>query len=507
MTQNMLIDAVGMIDTDLLENYTYMENRLISKQKRRLPAWGKLLVAAACVILVFALLLASLPLNYIIHRESIHAFVSEAVDQVLFPLDQEDQDEQSQEQMLNWVDWPITEQIFSAMGAGTDQSAIEAMKDTPALQDFAAFLARLYQYYLDHKEEIDEIIDEYESESEDQTEPETEQQTQDEDPEIDAIKPVVLKYEYNAESGSYTVTNYVSHTNSTVVIPDHYNGLPITAIGKDAFRSMSGVTKVILPNTITEIGEYAFFGNQDLKTISMPGVKVIGSNAFRECISLCDMEMPMIERIEEYAFNGCKSLDSLDLLGTEVIYLGRYAFAGCSSLLGIRLPENLNTFGRGVFSLCTSLQFIEAAGMTHIAEYMFDGCTSLVTINSLLPLKGVARYGFRGCKSLTDITGGMELGKVGEFAFYKCGLIEIDLSGCDMEVIDSNLLYGSPNLKRVKISANVKRIMMHAIYECPNLEEIVYDGTVAQWEKVDVYHVAIPSGVRIVCTDGEVFTK
>lgn len=505
MTQNMLIDAVGMIDTDLLENYTYMENRLISKQKRRLPAWGKLLVAAVCVILVFALLLASLPLNYIIHRESIHTFVSEAVDQVLFPLDQEDQDEQSQEQILNWVDWPITEQIFSAMGAGTDQSAIEAMKGTPALQGLAAFLERLYRYYLDHKEEIDEIIDEYESESEDQTEPETEQQTQNEEIENNEIGAVVLEYAYNANNDSYTVVNYVSHTKKVIAIPDYYMGLPITAIGKDAFRSMSGVTKVILPNTITEIGAYAFFGNPDLESISMPGVKVIGSNAFNECVALSDVDMPMIERIEEYAFTRCTSLQSIDW-GTELDHLGKYAFAQCSSLLSIRIPEKLNSSGIGIFSHCTSLELVECT-TDMISAYMFDGCTSLVEIRSSLPIKTLGRYGLRGCKSLTQVLGGMELRNVGEMAFYECGLTEIDLSGCNMQVIDSHLMYGCPNLKRVKISSNVKSIMLYSLYECPSFEEIVYPGTVAQWESVDVSYKAIQSGVKVICTDGEVVTE
>ena len=496
MTQDMLIEAIGMIDTDLLENYTYTENRLISKQKRRLPAWGKLLVAAACVILVFSLLLASLPLHYIIHRESINASISEAVDQVLFPLDQEDWDEQSQEQMLNWVDWPITEQIFSAMGAGTDQSAIEAMKDTPALQGLADFLERLYRYYLDHKEEIDEIIDEYESESEDQT--------QNGEVGIEKIEPAVLEYEYNEKSNSYTVTNYVSHTNSTVVIPDHYNGLPITAIGKDAFRSMSGATKVILPNTITEVGEYAFFGIQDLERISMPGVKVIGGHAFNECVSLFDVDMPMIERIEEYAFTGCKGLKSIDL-GAELHYLGKYAFAQCTSLWSILIPKNVDSMGNGVFAHCTSLEIVNIEGEPLISDYMFDGCTSLFLISSSLPLEVVGAYGFRGCKSLSDIE--MELRKAGDRAFYECGLFEIDLSGCKTDVIDSHLMYGSPNLKRVYISSDIKRIMSYAFYECPNLEEIVYNGTGTQWESVDVDHGAIPSGIKVICTDGEVFTK
>ena len=497
MTQDMLIEAIGMIDTDLLENYTYTENGLINKQKRRLPAWGKLLVAAACVILVISLLLASLPLNYIIHRESIHTFVSEAVDRVLFPLDQEDQDEQTQEQMLNWVDWPITEQIFSAMGAGTDQSAIEAMKDTPALQGLAAFLERLYRYYLDHKEEIDEIIDEYESESEDQT--------QNGEVGIEKIEPAVLEYEYNEKSDSYTVTKYVSHTNSTVVIPDHYNGLPITAIGKDAFRSMSGATKVKLPKTITEIGEYAFFGIQDLERISMPGVKVIGGHAFNECVSLCDVDMPMIERIEEYAFTGCKGLKSIDL-GAELHYLGKYAFAQCSSLRGILTLKNVDSMGDGVFAHCTSLEIVNIEGEPLISDYMFDGCTSLFWISSSLPIEVVGAYGFRGCKSLTHIDI-MELRKAGDRAFYECGLLEIDLSGCKTDVIDSHLMYGCPNLKRVKISSNVKSIMLYALYECPSFEEIVYPGTVAQWESVDVSYKAIQSGVKVICTDGEVFTK
>ena len=47
MTQDMLLDAIGMIDTDLLESYTQVETRLLLRKKHRMPAWGKLLIAAA----------------------------------------------------------------------------------------------------------------------------------------------------------------------------------------------------------------------------------------------------------------------------------------------------------------------------------------------------------------------------------------------------------------------------------------------------------------------------
>ena len=158
-------------------------------------------------------------------------------------------------------------------------------------------------------------------------------------------------------------------------------------------KSISGcsslLTTVLLPNTLTSIGEYAFNGCSSLTGIHLPdNLTSIGESTFNGCSSLTEINLPdNLTSIGESTFNGCSSLTEIHL-PASLTSIGGSAFRGCSSLTGIHLPDNLTSIGERAFRGCSSLTEIHLpASLTWIGEYAFSGYSSLtkVTCHALVP--------------------------------------------------------------------------------------------------------------------------
>jgi hypothetical protein len=106
------------------------------------------------------------------------------------------------------------------------------------------------------------------------------------------------------------------------------------------------VTKVILDDNITWIGDYAFYGFSNLTDISLPSnLQYIGENAFYGCCSLTTINIPnSVFSIGSGAFINCSGLTSFAIPdGITTIYSS--TFAGCSNLTCIELPDSITTIG------------------------------------------------------------------------------------------------------------------------------------------------------------------
>lgn len=100
-----------------------------------------------------------------------------------------------------------------------------------------------------------------------------------------------------------------------------------------------------VPNTVTVIGNHAFYQCAELRSVSLPeGVHTIGNYAFYQCYMLDDIQLPdSLMSIELYAFGGCYGLTSI-VLPEELMFIGAYAFDGCFCLTDAHYlgdPENL----------------------------------------------------------------------------------------------------------------------------------------------------------------------
>ena len=135
-------------------------------------------------------------------------------------------------------------------------------------------------------------------------------------------------------------------------------------LGAESYRSfIAGIEEVEIPDTVTEIGSYAFHNFRKVKKINIPNsVTKIGEGAFYLCSSLVSITIPnSVTSIGKSAFNDCSSLTSITILGS-VTSIGYNAFEYCSSLTNITIPDSVTSIANWAFGSCSSLTNITYNG-------------------------------------------------------------------------------------------------------------------------------------------------
>lgn len=192
-----------------------------------------------------------------------------------------------------------------------------------------------------------------------------------------------LEFKLNEDGQSCYVKSTGTCTDTDIVIPDTYNGLPVTSIGDYAFCECTSLTSVTIPDSVISIGDYAFYECVSLTSITIPdSVISIGDDAFEYCASLTSITIPnSVKSIGEWAFCWCISLTGITI-PDSITSISDYVFAECESLTSITIPDSVKDIGIGAFIHCKSLTSITIPdSVKSIGLYAFEDCTSLATIN------------------------------------------------------------------------------------------------------------------------------
>lgn len=299
-----------------------------------------------------------------------------------------------------------------------------------------------------------------------------------------------LTYTLNAADHTATVANYDNSTPDGVIdIPDTVTsgGQPytVTAIREYAFnpsRTITNVSSVFIPATVTSIGGFAFRCCKFLATVTFAEdsqLKSIGGSAFSGTDPahprFKEIQIPdSVETIGTNAFHNCQDLESITLPASlktiEVV-----AFSGCRNLSEIKLPTSFPTIDISVFDDCSSLETVFYDGsleqwndITAGNDFLGYSCPSLVTDDytaqfirvkndlSDPPPKTVTITKYTGTEStviLPSTINSWHVTKIGEDAFQ------------DNTTITS-----------VTIPANVTEIGSNAFAGCTNLTSVNYEG-------------------------------
>ena len=191
-----------------------------------------------------------------------------------------------------------------------------------------------------------------------------------------------------------------------IVIPEsiEYNGnsYAVTSIAKNAFQ-YSSISSIEIPNSITSIGDDAFFNSNGLTSVTIPSsVKSIGS----------------------YAFYSCGNLSSVDIQ-YGLTNIGYYAFAYCHKLADVNIPSSVTNIEGGTFSNCTGLHsFTIPTGINSVSSSMFEGCTNLQTIVIPDNINTIGSATFKNCSSLTSVILGAGVQTIFDEAFSECKNLE-----------------------------------------------------------------------------------
>lgn len=168
-----------------------------------------------------------------------------------------------------------------------------------------------------------------------------------------------------------------------ITVPAAIGGVPVKRIASaellggrfGAFGSCEGITKLNLPDSITQIDDAAFIYCSKLAEINIPaGVTEIGSNCFDGCESLKKIDIPDgVKSIGHNAFAGCKSLEEITI-PEGVTSIDFYAFLDCVNLEKVKIPESIKEISYRAFYNCTNLKSINLPrGISDIGFEALDG--------------------------------------------------------------------------------------------------------------------------------------
>ena len=246
----------------------------------------------------------------------------------------------------------------------------------------------------------------------------------------------------------------------------------IASINTSGFTNCSGVTSIVLPDSITTIGDYAFYWCKKVNMTLPDNLITIGNNAFNWC-GLTGLIIPTgVTTIGDRAFEDCVKITSIEL-PNSVTTIGKYAFYYCTGLTGVRLSDSLTRISECAFLNCDSLTGITIPnGVTTIDAKAFAGCYNLTGITLPNSLTTIGNSGFSQCYRLTGITIPNGVTTIGDFTFNRCyGLTGITLPDSITTISDYAFLYCS-GMTEITLPDSVTTIGKDAFNHCESLAEI-----------------------------------
>lgn len=289
----------------------------------------------------------------------------------------------------------------------------------------------------------------------------------------------------------------------------------VTDIGNMAFIGCLELKKIVIADSVTAIGEDAFYGS-GITSITIPsGVAILDGSAFADCESLTEILVAEdnayftaengvlynkdrseivrfpenhnatsfsipdgVEKIGAFAFGFCKKLTELEI-PSGVTEVGEYAFVNCEGLKTITLPTGVSTIGNYAFHDCIGItEFVMPSGATSIGNGAFWGCDNLAKVTIPDTVTKIGNNAFSDCVKLVGVKLPESLTTLGSYAFEGCtSLSSITVPG-SVGTVSRSAFENCTSLKKVVISEGVKAINSLAFSKCTALVSITIPSTV-----------------------------
>ena len=181
---------------------------------------------------------------------------------------------------------------------------------------------------------------------------------------------------------------------NTLIVGCHTTVIPnsVTSIGDGAFFGYTGLTSLTIPNSVTSMGSYAFSGCSGLTTIV-----VETGNPVYDSRDNCNA---IIRTADNTLIVGCLTT----VIPNSVTSIGDFAFYGCSGLTSLTIPNTVTYIGNHTFYGCTGLTSLTIPNsVTSIGNYAFYGCSGLTSLTIPNSVTSIGYFAFYGCSDLTTI--------------------------------------------------------------------------------------------------------
>ena len=284
----------------------------------------------------------------------------------------------------------------------------------------------------------------------------------------------------------------------------------VTNIAAHAFYGCKKLKNVAMGKCVEQIGDFAFYMCGELGNVDFPNsIKSIGGAAFAYTKMNSVIIPDGVQTIREFAFEYCDNLTEIRLsdgisLDNDVFYNSAYykdeskwingvlyidnylikantglsgvydirkgtctiadgAFAGCSALTGITVPESVTVIGNSAFSNTGLVSVLIPDSVKSIGEYTFRNCVSLEEIHIHQNVSAIGIGAFEGCKALRSI--------------------EIPDG---IRAIENSVFVNCKNLTEITIPGSVEAIGTNAFANCSELRNIYYYGSEEEWNVIQI---------------------
>ncbi len=214
---------------------------------------------------------------------------------------------------------------------------------------------------------------------------------------------------------------------------------------KVVFCPSGRTEKVVIPNNVTEIGDYAFYMCDELKEYEFPTtLKRIGVKAFAQCYHLNNFVIPdSVIELGHDAFETCNDLSSITI-GTGLQTIPEYAFADCYSLTSVTIPGNVKKIDSHAFYGCSGIKELHFnEGLQEIGSYAFHFSTSAGG-------EGDDSYNSGAVAALDTITLPNSLLTLADEAFSNQGALKTVNFGTGLQTIGLNV-FGDTSVTTINV--------------------------------------------------------
>ena len=248
----------------------------------------------------------------------------------------------------------------------------------------------------------------------------------------------------------------------------------------DYIFAETGLTEVKIPATAVTIGASAFEGCRSLKTLDFAdgnSLMIINANAFNDDTALSQVhwnKLSKLQKIRNSAFGKCKALSGKLSIPNSVEEIGGSAFAQCSGITEIRLPDSLKTLGaserNGAFIYCTSLTTLSNLGDIEtsygregasIIDNPIYGCTALKDVRWKDGINKTPDYILKYWENIEELKVPETVTEIGQSSFDRCS-----------------------KLSSVTIPATCIKVDENAFAEDNAIKKVVFGGTKEAWDKL-----------------------
>ncbi len=331
-----------------------------------------------------------------------------------------------------------------------------------------------------------------------------------------------LEYVLSDDGTSYYVKGIGTCTDANLVIPSTHEGKSVTGISKDAFKEVASLISVVIPDTVTTIGDNVLYDCENLTSVTIgSSVTSIGDLALCECTSLVEIvnkSSSSIDKTEYYSNPGCYALNIKTSGSSDVVnkdgclfytydgtnYLIKYVGNETSIVLpndyngetykindyfayyndkitSVTITNKVTSIGGHAFSGCTNLaNIVISDSVTTIGDHAFWGCEKLTNVTIPDSVTTIADYAFQSCTNLTSLTIGNGITSISDSTFYRCKNLTNVVIPDSVTIINQYAFWGCEKLTSIVIPKSVTTIGLSAFEDCTNLTNVYYKGTSAE---------------------------